>query len=290
METEGEPNKEHRSSGIFKSKLMLAFAAGIFLSVTVAHEEGLGNVSANPTAQEVKQEAAPVTNTVRRIHTLVSGPASNYKLHGVDVSRHQRLIDWQSIQDAGFTFAFIKATEGVMLRDSFFEQNWSGARQKKITRGAYHFFIAEKNAGVQAANFIINVKLEPGDLPPVLDVETTRGRTGEEIRAGMRQWLAIVEKAYGVKPIIYSNPLFYNTYLAGHFDGYKFWIASYGKKKKIEAPQIDWHFWQYTDEGKLDGIAKEVDLNVFHGDSSEFFKLTMPDVPKKASGILRMPS
>ena len=289
METEREPGEAPERAGIFKSKLLLAFLAGIFLSITVAHEQNVTGATAF-TAETPIEEPAVRKNNVRPIYSVVSGPASHYKLHGVDVSRHQRMIDWPSLRDAGVSFAFIKATEGLTLRDSFLEQNWRGAQETKITRGAYHFFLAEKDPAVQAVNFIVNVKLDPGDLPPVLDVEVTRGKTGEEIRAGMREWLTIVEKAYGVKPIIYSNPVFYNKYLAGHFEEYKFWIASYGTKKKKTVPQIDWHFWQHTDVGRLDGIAKEVDLNVFYGDSSEFFKLTLPEIPKKKKGILRMPS
>lgn len=278
------------STGVFyKVKLMLALAAGIFFAINVSHEEPL-NMTSFSAAPHVKEKQPAAKNNVRPIHAVVSGPAAGYKLHGVDVSRHQRIVDWPSLKGAGISFAFIKATEGVTLRDSFFHKNWNGAQETKITRGAYHFFLAEKDAGVQAANFIVNVQLSPGDLPPVLDVEVTRGKTGEEIRAGMRTWLAIVEKAYGVRPIIYSSPVFYRRYLAGHFEDYPFWIASYGTKKKQAPPRINWHFWQHTDAGRLDGIAKEVDLNVFHGDSSEFFKLTLPEMQKKESRTWRMPS
>jgi lysozyme len=285
-----ESEEERKRGGLYSSgKLAAALLAGIFLAVTVAREE---TSDAQIIIENHKQQT-PKTNAakVRRIHTLVSGPASGYRLHGVDVSRYQRLVGWQSIKDAGVTFAFIKATEGVSMRDSFFETNWSEASSTNITRGAYHFFIAEKDARVQAVNFILSVKLNPGDLPPVLDVETSRGQTGEQIRGGMRRWLAMVEKAYGVKPIIYSNPVFYNQYLGGYFDEYPFWIASYaGKKKKLTPPEINWQFWQHTDVGKLDGIAKEIDLNVFHGDSSQFLKLTIPAEPKKELPAFRVPS
>jgi lysozyme len=125
----------------------------------------------------------------------------------------------------------------------------------------------------------------------VLDVETTRGKSGKQIRAGMRTWLAIVEKYSGVRPIIYSNPTFYNKYLKGYFDDYHFWIASYNSKKKEAVPKINWQFWQHTDVGRLDGVAKEIDLNVFRGDSSAFMKLTVPQFEsKKTESVFKMPS
>jgi lysozyme len=291
METDSDIGDEAKSFPFLrKTKLMLAFAAGIFLSITLGHEE---NVNANTAL--LPQPETPVVMTtnknVRPIHSVVSGAASNYKLHGVDVSRYQREVDWASIRQAGISFAFIKATEGVSLVDSFFVKNWNGARGNKISRGAYHFFLAEKDADVQAVNFLLNVNLAPGDLPPVLDVETTRGMSGRQIRAGMRTWLTIVEKYTGVKPIIYSNPTFYNKYLAGYFDDYHFWIASYNSKKKKAAPEIKWQFWQHTDVGRLDGVAKEIDLNVFNGDSSAFMKLTVPHVDsKKTAAAFRVPS
>jgi lysozyme len=43
-----------------------------------------------------------------------------------------------------------------------------------MLRGAYHFFIGSKDGKMQAENFINKVELEPGDLPPVLDVRTTQ--------------------------------------------------------------------------------------------------------------------
>ena len=105
---------------------------------------------------------------------------ADYSVHGIDVSRYQRLIDWPSVKammvdDIRISFAFIKATEGNVNEDRYFSRNWKNAKAADVTRGAYHFFIATKNGKTQAENFISTVDLEPGDLPPVLDVEQTFG-------------------------------------------------------------------------------------------------------------------
>jgi len=46
--------------------------------------------------------------------------------------------------------------------------------------------------------------LRPGDLPPVLDVETTDGENSEAIVAGIRTWINAVEARTGRRPLIYT--------------------------------------------------------------------------------------
>src|SRR5688500_15626373 len=105
---------------------------------------------------------------------------TNYSVHGIDVSKYQRVIDWQSVKamnvdDVQINFAFIKATEGNINEDKYFSRNWKMAKSANVVRGAYHFFIATKSGRTQAENFISSVDLEPGDLPPVLGIEQTYG-------------------------------------------------------------------------------------------------------------------
>ena len=42
----------------------------------------------------------------------------------------------------------------------------------------------------------------------------------------------MIEKAYKVKPIIYTNVDFYESFLAGQFDEYPLWVAHYLVKDK----------------------------------------------------------
>ena len=201
----------------------------------------------------------------------------NYSVHGIDVSKYQHTIDWESVKamnvnDVHIHFTFIKATEGIINEDRFFRRNWKNAREANVTRGAYHFFLATKSGKMQAENFISSVDLEPGDLPPVLDVEQTYGVPPEKLRARVKEWLETVETYYGIKPIIYTNVDFYKQYLNETFDEYPLWVAHYLQKEK---PRIyrNWHFWQYSELGRVNGILSKVDFNVFNGDSTEFRKL-----------------
>lgn len=202
---------------------------------------------------------------------------NDYTVHGIDVSRYQQVIDWASVRsmkvdNVSISFVFIKATEGNINQDRYFRRNWRKARAVSLTRGAYHFFIATKSGKTQAENFIKKVELEPGDLPPVLDVEQTYGVSPALVRQRVREWLETVEHYYGVKPIIYTNVDFYRKYLEEEFDEYPLWVAHYINKGK---PRIyrDWHFWQYSETGRVNGIVNRVDFNVFNGDSTEFRRL-----------------
>jgi lysozyme len=203
----------------------------------------------------------------------------SYQIHGIDVSRYQAAIDWEAVRDMQdknikIGFAFMKATEGLGNVDGTFRRNWFKAREAKITRGAYHFFIASKSGKAQAENFIQTVTLTKGDLPPVLDIEQTYGASVTDIQQRTKDWLQMIEKQYKVKPIIYTNVDFYQNFLAGKFDDYPIWVAHYLVKDK---PRIkrEWLFWQHNETGRVNGIDAFVDFNVFNGDSTDFNKILL---------------
>ncbi len=201
-----------------------------------------------------------------------------YQIHGIDVSRYQEEIDWEAaakmrIKGIQFEFVFMKATEGERHRDRFFQYNWQRAKEQKLIRGAYHFYNPNINSAKQAKLFISQVTLEKGDLPPVLDIEQTGKYTTSNLRKGLKNWLNIIEKEYGLRPIIYTNQNFYRDYLQGHFEEYPCWIARYGGvSPEYPSPEV-WSFWQHTDQGLVNGIAGEVDLNVFRGSREALEKL-----------------
>lgn len=201
----------------------------------------------------------------------------SYEIHGIDVSKYQSFIDWPSVKEmrvnnVQIRFAFIKATEGLGNVDKQFKRNWKKAAEAGVTRGAYHFFLCTKSGKTQAANFIHNVALKPGDLPPVLDIEQLYGVKPEKMRKEVQDWLTVVEDYYKVKPIIYTYVNFYSRFLKDQFDDYPLWAAHYLEKDR---PRItrSWIFWQHNERGRVNGITKPVDFNVFNGDTNDFENL-----------------
>lgn len=195
---------------------------------------------------------------------VACGPhdADAYRIRGLDVSHYQKRIDWASVERDSFAFVFIKASEGQEYKDSLFQLNWKALESSRMRRGAYHFFRPTVAPEIQAQNFIEQVVLLPGDLPPVLDVEVEDAVEIEVIRSSMRRWLELVEAHYGIRPIVYTYMDFYHEHLQGQFEDYPLWLARYNRKQPVESP---WLFWQYSNTGTVKGIPEEVDLNVFRG-------------------------
>ena len=219
---------------------------------------------------------AYATFTAHRLTGREATPLlAGYAVHGIDVSAYQGAIDWPLVAGHRVQFAFIKATEGVGLRDPRFRGNWRGAGRAGLYRGAYHYFQPNVSGAAQADLFVRTVPLRPGDLPPVLDVEAAHFHDVALMRRHVATWLRLVERHYGVRPILYSNYGFYRRHLAGHFDDYPLWLAHY----EVDSPRLPpekWIIWQHSDESYVPGIRGAVDFNVFQGSFAELLALRIP--------------
>ena len=184
----------------------------------------------------------------------------NYEVHGIDISHYQGKIDWDRLvhnKDTQFPihFIFLKATEGGDHGDDTFVQNFGKARQYGFIRGAYHYFLPRTDAQKQADFFIRTVQLSKGDLPPVLDVETTGKKSPQELKTAVKTWLDRVEAHYGVKPILYTSYKFKMRYLSDSiFNAYPYWIAHYYVDSVMYEGK--WDFWQHTYVGSVPGFEK----------------------------------
>lgn len=194
------------------------------------------------------------------------------KAIGFDVSEYQSEINWEQTYhiDESFelSFVFIRATAGKDKMDKRFKENWRASKERQLIRGAYHYYRPNENSIAQAENFIKNVKLEKGDLPPVLDIEKLpKSQSIDSLKVGLRRWLKKVEKHYKVKPIIYSGESYYTDFLKKEFSDYPLWIANYNFwRNHLED---DWLFWQFTEKAQIQGIEGMVDINIFNGDKNK---------------------
>jgi lysozyme len=188
---------------------------------------------------------------------------------GIDVSKYQGTIDWNRVRNAGVTFAFIRVSDGVTYKDPKFASNWTNAKAAGVIRGAYQFFRPAQSVTAQANLFLQAIgTYQPGDLPPVIDVEATGGLSPSQIASRVRQWVDIVEQATGVTPIVYTGKYFWRDEVGGpaSFEPNPLWIAQYTSKcPDIPSPWTRWMFWQHSDRGRVDGIQGNVDVNKFNG-------------------------
>ncbi len=197
---------------------------------------------------------------------------ADYPVRGIDVSEHQGEIDWRRVEQAGYDFAFIKATEGISHVDSRFRANWESAGANGVVRGAYHFFSFNRPGLEQARNFVETVPAEEGCLPPAVDIELGGNSVDvparEDFRREFDDFLCEVETHYGRKPILYVNDESYEQFIKGAYEDYPVWLAD-----PFTSPGVGdgrpWLFWQFNSRGHVDGIGGYVDLNVFNGSPEE---------------------
>ena len=210
-------------------------------------------------------------------HTVYVCPRV-FQVHGIDVSHYQGNIDWKMLTQTRqgkfpIHFVFMKASEGGDYGDKAFITNFDSAKTHGFIRGAYHFYNPKTDPIRQADFFINSVKLDSGDLPPVLDIEK-RGKDENQLRRDLKLWLDKIEQHYKVKPILYTSYKFKTRYLNDSvFNSYPYWIAHY----YVDSVEYrgEWKFWQHTDVGTLPGIREKVDLNIFNGSLEELQLMTI---------------
>ncbi|MFP3833185.1 glycoside hydrolase family 25 protein [Chryseobacterium sp. SIMBA_028] len=203
------------------------------------------------------------------------------KTYGFDVSHYQNREDikWDSLSIGNKTipleFVVMRATMGNRSADKHFDEFWEMAKKHNLIRGAYHFYRADEDPVIQANNFLANVKLESGDLPPILDIEKIpKRKTNKKLIEDLKVWCKIVEETYGEKPIIYTYYHYYKDFLKGEFESYPLWLANYNDVP-TPSPNDQWDFWQFTENGIVHGINTKVDLDIYNGNSWSLKRLTL---------------
>jgi len=274
--TSRKSNSERSFLGrLFRGLLLIAFVL-LFLGIVYHYRKGLAYYLGFKSEKVLEEDAVDQhLSDVRNIRVLENHKG---KVIGIDVSEFQGKVDWEEVEilDEKYPvhFVFIRATAGNNRVDRQFRKNWEGAKENKIMRGAYHYYRPNENSIEQADLFIKTVKLQKGDLPPVLDIEKLpKNQSLDSLKVGLKRWLTKVEKHYQVRPIIYSGERYYSDFLKDEFGEYLFWIANYNfYREKIED---DWLFWQFTEKASLPGIENRVDVNIYNGDLEQLQFITV---------------
>lgn len=195
---------------------------------------------------------------------------------GIDVSSHQKNIDWQAVKDDGIEFAFIRlgnrgATEGELYLDEQFTANLEGARQVGMPIGVYFFSQAVDEAeALEEAEFVL-AHLEGIELeyPVVFDHEPvtisgTAGRansiTREQLTANAEVFCERIQSA-GYRTMLYGNKKDIAKYKPETVESNEIWFAEYDVG--IPTGQFDFVMWQYSNTGQVAGIETYVDMNIY---------------------------
>ncbi|PWN70128.1 glycoside hydrolase [Chryseobacterium phosphatilyticum] len=277
--TAKQVHKNRRKNYFFRRRVILAIlivaliGTGFYLKQSISYYYALYfNKFTHKKLHNSEKEAL-------RIQKILSNNLD--KTYGFDVSHYQNKEDikWDSLSVGNKTipleFVVMRATMGNKSADKHFDEFWEKAKKHNLIRGAYHFYRADEDPVIQANNFLANVKLESGDLPPILDIEKIpKRKTNKKLVEDLKVWCKIVEETYGKKPIIYTYYHYYKDFMKGEFNDYPLWLANYNDVP-TPSPDDQWDFWQFTENGIVHGINTKVDLDIYNGNSWSLRRLTL---------------
>lgn len=218
----------------------------------------LALVSCQPKTGNTNQGSATESETATTDQPV------NDTLRGIDVSHFNGSVDWSIVKNAGFDFAYAKATQGNDFVDPEFNYNWSNMATNGIKRGAYHFYVATDDPTTQAQHFIATVTgFTDADMPVMVDLEGANigGVDVATYQQDVLKWLQLVEEHFGVQPILYTDNPFADQFLQNEaFASYKLWIADYAPGgPTVPAPWKHWHMWQRTGSLTISGLQGNFD-------------------------------
>jgi GH25 family lysozyme M1 (1,4-beta-N-acetylmuramidase) len=215
------------------------------------------------------------SETEEAILACADGPT----VQGMDVSYYEESIDWTEAHAQGIEFAIIRVTDGTQFIDPKFPAYWAGAKAAGVIRGAYQFFRPAQDPIAQA-DLLLSLMgpPQPGDLPPVIDVEVSGGLSQTEVTAAVHAWVDHVAQTIGRQPIIYAG-LYSWADLTGNADitTSPLWVAQYTTAPcpDIPSPWARWLMWQHSSTASVSGIpGSTLDIDLFNGTRDDLLAFT----------------
>lgn len=231
-------------------------------------------------------------------------------LNGIDISQFQSFPDFLLVNNfAKFMYHRIASqSTGIYNPDDNFLVNIPNARAQGIPVGGYLFAGittgTPAEAELQADRFIDDLQLafgegNYGDLFPVLDFEAGSKLNPAMPTDVMLEWvehfIEYFQAKTGRKMMLYTaeffaqmeNDFFHST--RGHILAkYPLWVAFYLHLNPQDRPPdfggwTEWRAWQYSDQGSVEGIIGNVDLNY----GPDHISLLMP--PRRPIGLRAEP-
>ena len=283
---------KHRRSSVGRTRLILILLcivlAAAMLWCALSLILRVGTYSGRTVGKDPVQEQTPVEpvdleptvpeNSYDPAGFYEEGGFKRYKSEdtlasvGVDVSSHQQEIDWELVAANGVEFAMIRVgyrgyTEGEIQSDDYFVQNIEGARAAGLDVGVYFFSQAlDEQEAIDEANYVLEqIKDSPLSYPVIFDWEDieadarTDGMDSVQLTKNAIAFCDTIEQA-GYRAGVYFNQRFgYEEFDLESLQDYVFWLAEYN-----DTPSFSFHFqiWQYCNDGRVDGIKTDVDLNL----------------------------
>ncbi len=219
-------------------------------------------------------EPVNTKNKQEESYTLFSDIVKQYKTDnnkiGIDISSHQKDVDFEALKNAGVEFVMIrvgykKGTDGEYVLDTKFKDNIENANKYGIKAGVYFYSYADSlKMAKEDANWVISqIKDYKIDLPVCFDWEEWRyfnefNISFYELTNIAKEFIKTIEKK-GYKGMLYSSKK-YLEYIWFPMDT-DIWLAQYNDSVTYSGK---YKMWQLTDEGKVDGISTPVDIDIMY--------------------------
>jgi GH25 family lysozyme M1 (1,4-beta-N-acetylmuramidase) len=212
------------------------------------------------------------------------------QIKGIDVSKHQGVIDWDKVKAAGIQFAMLRLGIGsdmVSQDDPQFERNVKECERVGIQWGAYlySYALSAEQAKSEATHALRLLKGKNPSYPIAFDMEDADGykkKNGMPSNAELvnicKTFLSIVEGA-GYYVSLYASLSWLNNQLNdSSLDRYDKWVAQWGPNCTYGKT---FGMWQYTSDGVVNGINGRVDMNYAYRDFSN--KAPEPAAPVQSA-------
>ena len=193
--------------------------------------------------------------------------------YGIDVSKHQGMIDWSKVKT---DFAILRAGFGryTSQKDPQFERNYAGAKAAGIPVGAYWYSYARSaEEAREEANACLQVlKGKQFEFPIYFDIEdSTQEFLGKAVLTAMCEAFCDTLEKAGYFAGVYASTYWFTSKLdhARLAGKYTIWLADYraGYNKTLKR---DMH--QYTSNGHVEGISGRVDMSTCTRDFPSIIK------------------
>lgn len=209
--------------------------------------------------KRVARQRPHIESAKSRVAQQASRNSDDYD--GIDVSSYQKDIDWDKVcADKRIKFVYIKATEGSTYTSPHFEFNIENARKHGLKVGSYHFLRTTSSLKSQFENFKKSARRDEQDLLPLIDFENKGSWTHKQIIDSLEAFAGMIREHYHCEPMIYTMTSFFNSYLSPYFNKYPIFIARYSTSLPQLSNGAQYLLWQYTDQGRVDGIDHAVDM------------------------------
>lgn len=186
------------------------------------------------------------------------------KRKGIDVSKHQGIIDWKKVKNDGVEFAIIRIGYGgsAPVKDEKFEENYKNAKANGLDVGVYIYSYADSESDL-IKEYEAVIKWLGGrhlDLPVYYDVEDKKmsGLSKKVLSNYIKTFCEKIENS-GYWAGIYANKNWLENKLDMNFlKDYTVWLAQWTNNPTYKG---SYAMWQYSSNGRVDGIGGRVDMN-----------------------------